>query len=110
MPIHIESVIIAYMGYFDDIFFKSGPGYSSRLGTMATLHMFSILKIMDDIIACDIIRTYPISPSFTTHIYLFTALWLIALPLTFVIAHGFLSILYLIPIGYSIMKRLRIGI
>lgn len=58
---------------------------------------------------CRLLQTVPIPSAFTSHLYLFTVFWLALLPLTLVIHDGFVSFLYLVPVGYSIIRLISIG-
>lgn len=59
---------------------------------------------------CNAMHKFPLSPSFTIHLKGFTAFWLGLLPLSLVQFNGFLSFLYIIPIGYSMLKLIKIGL
>lgn len=58
---------------------------------------------------CHLLQAIPIPSAFTCHLYLFTVFWLMLLPLTLVIHDGFVSFLYLVPVGHSIIKLISIG-
>lgn len=58
---------------------------------------------------CHLLQAVPIPSAFTSHLYLFTVFWLTLVPLTLVIHDGFVSFLYLVPVGYSIIKLISIG-
>lgn len=58
---------------------------------------------------CDSLRAVPIPAAFTNHLYLFTCLWLTLIPLTLVLHDGFVSFVYLVPVGYSIINLLAVG-
>lgn len=59
--------------------------------------------------ACLMIREHPLPPSFTLHLSVFTNIWLAILPLAHFQHYGFLSFLFLVPIGYSIITLLSLG-
>lgn len=109
MPIHIGNVLAAYASHVDATFFRHGPGIAASLGNAGFVSVRQIEPLLLDFAECDIIRKFPISPAFTTHLQLFAVFWLSILPLHVVVEHGFVSILYLLPMGYSIMKMLNIG-
>lgn len=58
---------------------------------------------------CGLLQSVPIPSAFTSHLYLFTVFWLMLLPLTLVIHDGFVAFLYLVPVGYSIIRLIAIG-
>lgn len=109
MPVHIGNVLAAYASHVDATFFRHGPGINAALGIAGFINVLEIEPLLLDFAQCDIIRRFPIPPAFTTHLQLCAVFWLITLPLTVITYHGFVSILYLLPIGYSIIKMLNIG-
>lgn len=109
MPAHIGNVLAAYASHVDATFFRHGPGIAASLGNAGFVSIRQIEPLLLDIADCVIIRKFPISPAFTTHLQLFIVFWLCILPLSVVVEHGFISILYLLPIGYSIIRMLHIG-
>lgn len=58
---------------------------------------------------CQLLRDIPTPKAFTSHLYIGIGFWLALLPLTLVLHDGFLSFLYLVPIGYSILKLVDVG-
>lgn len=71
--------------------------------------MNALRKYEDLLFECDSLRAVPIPAAFTNHLYLFTCLWLMLLPLTLVLHDGFVAFLYLVPVGYSIINLLAVG-
>lgn len=63
----------------------------------------------DQFFECTALQQVPIPYAFTSHLYLFTVFWLALLPLTLVLHDGFVSFVYLLPVGYSIVNLLIVG-
>ena len=109
LPAHCLSVLYGYANSADttdqDTFQESvNPMNTSLLNVLFTLLNYDLT-----LTECRSIRKFPISPSFTLHLCVFTVFWLVLLPLSLVSHDGFLSFLYLTPIGYSIIKLLILG-
>lgn len=58
---------------------------------------------------CKPLRDIPTPKPFTSHLFIGILFWLSLLPLTVVISDEFVSYLYLVPIGYSIIKLVDVG-
>lgn len=83
---------------------KDGP----RPPSLITF-VHQLWEVEEAFMECIRLRSFPLSPAFTTHLQLFVTLWLALLPLSMVIHDGFLAFAYLLPIGYAIINLLGIG-
>lgn len=110
MPSHICDVLDAYIHHIDATTCKPGSSLKTTFGAACVSLIQSVDQIEMDIVACEVLKRFPISVAFTSHIQYFTAFWLALLPPTLVGFHGLLSYFYLIPIGYTIIKLLGLGV
>lgn len=106
---HILNVIHAYVNEADARFLPENEDIKSTFGASVYTLQTYLPEIESKIGDCDRLRKYPISPAFTAHLRLFTMFWLALLPLYSASHDGFLSFIYLVPIGYSIIKLLNVG-
>lgn len=81
----------------------------NALGITAYSTLYNLWSVEKALQECETMRKFPISKSFTAHLGIFTALWLAILPLSTLLHDGFLSFLYMIPIGYSIINLVVVG-
>lgn len=110
MPSRICDVLSAYIHHIDGTTAKPVPSLQTTFGAACILMMQAVDQVEMEIVNCDVVRTFPISPAFTVHVQVFTIFWLALLPLTLLNFHGWVSFLYLVPIGYTIIKLLNIGL
>lgn len=118
---HCFDVIYGYCNSVDSIFAKNlRPSDSSfdddennekrtTLGITAYSTLYNLWAVEKAFQECETIHNFPISKSFTAHMGVFTALWLAILPLSTILHDGFLSFLYMTPIGYSIINLVVVG-
>lgn len=109
IPLHIYDVLSAYMMEVDSTLLSAPTSILSTFGAASVMLTNNLPNMEVGFFGCNNLLKFPIAPAFTKHLELFTAFWLALLPLTIVLHDGFLSFLYLIPIGYSILKLLDLG-
>lgn len=109
MPGCIMHVINGYFNELDARLFHNDFDGNGTLGFVLLNLIGSLAPLESNVGACGIIQKFPMPPAFTTHLQLFTIFWLAVLPLTLVQHDGFVSFLYLVPIGYSIIRLLNVG-
>lgn len=110
LPAHCFSVLYAYCNSVDSVHRETLASAKNPFGASRYSVIYTLFKIENAVLECVETRKIPISPSFTTHLQIFTAFWLALLPLSMVVHDGFFSFLYLIPIGYSIINLLVMGV
>lgn len=110
MPSRICDVLAAYIHEIDATTCKSEDAFKNTFGIACISLVRAVEQIEMDIVACEILRKFPISSAFTSLIQYFTAFWLALLPPTLIGFHGWVSFLYLVPIGYTIIKLLSLGV
>lgn len=106
---HAINVLFSYLTYMEPADRLLIDPDQSPLAETGAVMFFQLWSVEQAIMECLRLQEFPVSPAFTTHLQLFTVFWLALLPLTFVLHDGFLSFLYLLPIGYSIINLLVIG-
>lgn len=106
---HVFNVLMAYISSVDkkdlDTLESGEDPFSLTLVTISG----SIQSLELVLASCEAHRFIPISPSITIHVQFLMFVWLVLLPLAVVKQNGPLSIIYLIPIAYSIIALFFIG-
>lgn len=106
---HVFTILYAYLNSADSaseqVTTLKQPAYGMTSVAISEA-MLAVETAFDDCVA---IKEFPISPSFTLHLRLFTIFWIALLPLTLVLHDGFILFLYVLPIAYSITNLLIIG-
>lgn len=110
MPSHICDVLDAYIHHIDATTCNSASSLKTTFGAACISLTQDVDQIEMDIVACEVLKKFPISVAFTSHIQYFTAFWLALLPPTLVGFHAWVSFFYLAPIGYTIIKLLGLGV
>ncbi|PXF41790.1 hypothetical protein BWQ96_08484 [Gracilariopsis chorda] len=107
--VHATDVVFGYLNSVDSAHESATQVSTCPLNfTIYTLG-YTLWGLEWTIQECAAIHQFPISPSFTTHLKVFTFFWLALLPLSLISFSGFLSFLYIIPISYSIINLIKIG-
>lgn len=109
LPGHIMHVILAYINHADAKHLSANADMMTTFGSALLMINANITQLEDALLECDAIRKFPISPSFTTHLQIYTAFWLLLLPFTLILFNGFLSFIYVIVIGYSVINLIYVG-
>lgn len=110
MAVHCFNVINAYLNSAFSCDEETCQSGTNPFGESAYTTLFVLWRVEDAFQTCCGIRENKMSQFFTTHLKVFTAFWLALLPLSTVSHDGFFSFLYLIPIGYSIVNLLVMGL
>lgn len=107
-PDHCMNVINGYYSVSDTLHpkFKRDADPNLATGIEVFYDLFEYELAVEE---CDAMRRYPIPHAFTSHLRFFAGVWLMILPLAFVNHYGFLSFLFLLPVGYSIINLLSMG-
>ena len=106
---HCMSVIYAYYNSVDMPHLESSNVHESSLGSSVHSLGEALWNIEKAVQECSALNKFPVSPSFTIHLMVFAVFWLALLPLSIVQLSGFLGFIYVIPIGYTIIKLIKIG-
>lgn len=106
---HIMNVIYAYISKADVKYLPKNSDMMTTFGSALLMIYFNVERLEASLLDCDVIQKFPLSPTFTLHLQIYTIFWLALLPLMLVIFHGFLSFIFLIPIGFSIINLLCVG-
>lgn len=102
---HVCTVLYGYINAADGVCnVDDSPNFMS-------VHLLNkgIRSIEMAVLTCKSMVLFPVSPSFTVHLKLFTLFWLALYPLTVVQYEGFMMFIYLVPISYMIINLLVIG-
>lgn len=110
LPLRIMDVLSAYMMAIDAEHLTAPPAITWAFGASCLMLVNNIPTIESSYFGCQSLRKFPIAPAFTKHLQFFTIFWLALLPLPAVTVHGWVTFLYLIPIAYSILRLLDLGI
>lgn len=105
---HVFQVLYAYYSSVDSTDITVCPS-PPALGPTTYQLLYTLWALEGSFYSCRTIQIYPISESFTLHLRLFTIFWLMLLPLSLVNSYGFISFLFVVFIGFSIINLLRIG-
>lgn len=110
-PIRCMDVLLAYIDSADAAD-KSvlAPDTQAPYQTTAYTLQVALWEADRSLWECVAIRSTPIAPPVTLHLQLFAALWLLLLPMTIVQTDGFVSFVYLVPIAFSTMTLIRVGV
>lgn len=109
LPTHVLHVVHGYLNAVDANKLSESISMDSTFGTALFVIQLVLPELENALEECDAIRKFPISPAFTLHLQIFTVFWLALLPLKLVLFHGFISFLFIVPIGYSIINLLRVA-
>lgn len=106
---HCMNVIYAYLNSVDAAHPETCRLPESPLVTSIYTLGWALWDIEKAVQECSALNKFPMSPSFTIHLKVFTFFWLAVLPASLVQFNGFLGFLYILPIGYSIINLIKIG-
>lgn len=109
LPAHIMHVILAYINKADADQMAKNADMMTTFGSALLMIHANITQLEEALLECEAIRKFPISPPFTMHLQIYTSFWLALLPFTLVIFNGFLSFIYIIIIGYSVINLMCVG-
>ena len=107
---HCMNVIYAYFNSVDAAHPQTCRLTESPLVTSIYTLEWALWDIEKSVQECSALNKFPMSPSFTIHLKVFTFFWLAFLPASLVQFNGFFAFLYILPIGYSIINLIKIGV
>lgn len=109
MTRHCLHVLHGYINSMDSGDKRVFRSKSSPVGTTKYALMYNIWAMESAIVECTSLKKFPLSPSFSNHIHIFTAFWLALLPFALLGTSGLFSFLCLLPVGYSLIRLTGIG-
>lgn len=109
MVFHCFNVIHAYWGSLEAGDKDTNQSAKNPCVSFGLVMPNFLLKLENDFARCESIRNHGMPQSVTTHLRIFTVIWLALLPLSAVEKHGFFSFLYLFPIAFSLISMLTMG-
>lgn len=102
-------VICAYWSSMESSDPETNQSKISPFGAVVYNNTYLIWGLEKCFSRCKFIKDYQLPEPFTLHLQIFSAIWLILLPLSIVEFYGFISFAVLIPVGYSIITLLLMG-
>lgn len=109
LPMFCFNVLYAYINSADSVDKNTLRKQSNPFRTAIFGVHYGLWEVERAVEECESLLKFPISKFFTIHLTVFTMYWLAVLPLSLVLHDGFLSFLFMIPIGYSIIKLVALG-
>lgn len=109
LDLHVLNVIYAYIISADSQNPETFSSPSSPFPAAVYNILYSLWDAEKAINECHGIRKFPLSPAFTAHTKVFIFIWLVILPISVVTLNGYLTLVFVIPIGYSIINLLMAG-
>lgn len=105
-PIHCLDVIFSYIDSVDDEYMHlKKPFFGTALAMQTTL-----LEADRAMWESLVLKNTKISPAFTYNLILFAVTWILLLPMTIVQTDGFLTFLYMLPIAFSTINIIQVGL
>lgn len=89
----------------------AGIAYRSErsCGSAAHAMLQSLVALEQTIVSCQSVKKVPVPPPYTRHLALFITIWLALLPFISVQQLGYLAVLVLLPVAYSVVNLFNIG-